>query len=107
MQELRDQINPGTDSIEEVTMRLQRGQISFHHCCTIHGSYENRTSRPRSAVVIHLQDGDNRYRPAVDARGRRLGHLNDLLCSTDSGGWPNYLDEYLFPTLWPPQQAAG
>jgi len=41
-----------------VAVELRRGQCVFHHPLTIHGSFENRSDRPRRAVVINLvRDG--------------------------------------------------
>ena len=37
---------------------LKKGECSFHHPLMVHGSYENRTDRPRRAVVINVvRDG--------------------------------------------------
>ena len=37
---------------------LKKGECSFHHPLVVHGSYENRTERPRRAVVINVvRDG--------------------------------------------------
>lgn len=41
-----------------VPVELKAGQCTFHHPLTIHGSYENRTERPRRAIVINaVKDG--------------------------------------------------
>jgi ectoine hydroxylase-related dioxygenase (phytanoyl-CoA dioxygenase family) len=37
-----------------VPIELKRGEASFHHPLMIHGSYENRTERPRRAVVLNV-----------------------------------------------------
>jgi ectoine hydroxylase-related dioxygenase (phytanoyl-CoA dioxygenase family) len=60
----------GMDSIREVltpdqlaqfqpkAIELKKGQCAFHHPLMIHGSFENRTDRPRRAVVINaFRDG--------------------------------------------------
>lgn len=36
-----------------VAIELRRGECSFHHPLLVHGSYENRTDRPRRAVVLN------------------------------------------------------
>ena len=37
---------------------LEAGEASFHHPMTVHGSYENRSDRPRRAVVLNfIRDG--------------------------------------------------
>ncbi|HEY2840762.1 MAG TPA: phytanoyl-CoA dioxygenase family protein [Pirellulales bacterium] len=60
----------GMDSIREVltpeqlaqfkprAIELKKGECAFHHPLMIHGSYENRTDRPRRAVVLNaFRDG--------------------------------------------------
>lgn len=37
-----------------VPVELKAGECVFHHPLAIHGSFENRTSRPRRAVVINV-----------------------------------------------------
>ncbi|MBI2827291.1 MAG: phytanoyl-CoA dioxygenase family protein [Planctomycetia bacterium] len=39
-------------------VELKKGQCAFHHPLMIHGSYENRTDRPRRAAVVNaFRDG--------------------------------------------------
>jgi Phytanoyl-CoA dioxygenase (PhyH) len=78
---------------------LRRGQVSFHHCRTVHGSGPNRGTVPRRAIAIHLQTGGNRHQPAVDAGGAAVEHPNDRLCRRVDGV-PDYTDPELFPVLW-------
>ncbi|MCE9607662.1 MAG: phytanoyl-CoA dioxygenase family protein [Planctomycetia bacterium] len=41
-----------------VAIELKKGECAFHHPLLIHGSQENRTDRPRRAVVINaIRDG--------------------------------------------------
>jgi ectoine hydroxylase-related dioxygenase (phytanoyl-CoA dioxygenase family) len=41
-----------------VPVELKKGEASFHHPLMVHGSYENRTERPRRAAVINVfRDG--------------------------------------------------
>jgi ectoine hydroxylase-related dioxygenase (phytanoyl-CoA dioxygenase family) len=43
---------------EPVAVELKRGEATFHHPLMVHGSYENRTERPRRAMVINaFRDG--------------------------------------------------
>jgi ectoine hydroxylase-related dioxygenase (phytanoyl-CoA dioxygenase family) len=37
-----------------MAIELKRGECAFHHPLMIHGSYENRTDRPRRACVINV-----------------------------------------------------
>lgn len=41
-----------------VAIELKKGQCTFHHGLTVHGSFANRTERPRRAVVLNcFRDG--------------------------------------------------
>ena len=43
---------------EPVAVELKAGECVFHHPLTIHGSFENRTERPRRAMVLNVvKDG--------------------------------------------------
>jgi ectoine hydroxylase-related dioxygenase (phytanoyl-CoA dioxygenase family) len=45
-------------AFKPVPIELQRGECSFHHPLMVHGSYANRTDRPRRATVINvMRDG--------------------------------------------------
>ncbi len=60
--------------IRKVPMVIPKGHVSFHHCRTYHGSGPNVSGRPRRAISLHLQDGDNAYReyPLSDGTRRRV-----------------------------------
>jgi ectoine hydroxylase-related dioxygenase (phytanoyl-CoA dioxygenase family) len=83
-----------------VTITLKRGQFSLHHCRTIHGSYPNRSDRPRIALAVHMQDGANRYQAAVRPDGRPVSLYNDCICARTADGVPDYSDPSVFPALW-------
>jgi hypothetical protein len=83
-----------------VMMNLRRGQISFHHCRAIHGSYPNRGESPRIALAVHLQDADNNYRPSIKPDGRPVILFNDMICLRTDSGMPDYSDDAVFPLLW-------
>jgi hypothetical protein len=91
---------PGA-AARRVPLALRRGQVSFHHCRTIHGSAPNRSGRERLALTVHFQDGANRYREAA-ADERATLHVNDVLCRRDAAGLPDYADPAICPVLWPP-----
>jgi phytanoyl-CoA hydroxylase len=48
----------------ETTLELEPGDVSFHHCLTVHGSAVNRSARPRKTLVIRLVDSTCRLVPA-------------------------------------------
>lgn len=46
------------EAFEPVAIELKAGEAAFHHPLLVHGSYENRTDKPRRAVVINaFRDG--------------------------------------------------
>ncbi len=46
------------EAFRPVPIELKRGQCSFHHPLMVHGSYENRSDRPRRATLINVfRDG--------------------------------------------------
>jgi hypothetical protein len=81
--------------------RMRRGQVSFHHCRTVHGSGPNTGDQPRRSIAIHLQPADNRWRRYPTATGEPARHGNDRLVRA-IGGTPDYTDPRICPTLWPP-----
>ncbi len=50
-----------TDSVEPVAWPVKRGEVSFHHSLTWHGSPVNQSIRPRRAIAIHYMTGQARY----------------------------------------------
>lgn len=84
-----------------VTATLCRGQVSFHHCGTLHGSGPNHSSESRRSIAIHLQPGDNRHVTAVNPDGTVAAYGNDRLVRTHPDGTPDYADPAVCPRLWP------
>ncbi|MGO9660844.1 MAG: phytanoyl-CoA dioxygenase family protein [Acidimicrobiales bacterium] len=78
-----------------VPIELRRGQVSFHHCKTLHGSGPNLGVSPRRSLVVHFQPWDNEY---VES-GRY--HPNDDLVVKTRSGLPDYSDPRICPTLFP------
>ena len=66
---------------KRVPVELKKGECSFHHGLTMHGSYENNSERPRRATVINafkdgtLCDHDEPLLDGADAvpRGEPMG----------------------------------
>lgn len=79
---------------------LKKGQVSFHHCLTYHGSGDNVSDRPRWALSLHIQDVANRYRKFPFANGTLATYNSDELCRKDAQGNPDYTDPVIFPPLW-------
>jgi hypothetical protein len=85
--------------VVKVPMNLKRGQISFHHCLTIHGSGPNRSPLPRRSIAVHLQDASNHWQEYRFADGRLAHHSNDDLCRRINGV-PDYTDPDICPALY-------
>lgn len=83
-----------------VPMTLKKGQVSFHHGWTVHASYPNTSAQPRLSYAVHLQDGDNRYRPYRTAEGRGIHIFDEMLCRKLPNGDPDFSDPDVFPTVW-------
>ena len=86
------------DPATTVLPTLRRGDVTFHHCGTVHGSGPNHTDRPRRSMAIHLQPDDNHWQagPGPDP----AYHRNDELVGTVDGH-PDYRDPRICPQLWP------
>lgn len=78
---------------------LKKGQISFHDGHLVHGSYSNKSNSPRLAILVSLQDGDNRYQTFWN-NGQQIHHFLDSLCRQQPDGLPDYSDPAIFPILW-------
>lgn len=89
MEAIRDVLTPEQlAEFKPVACELKAGEAVFHHPLTLHGSYENRSSRPRRAVVINmfldgtLSDADEPLLEGADAipRGEKMaGRFYPLL----------------------------
>lgn len=89
--------------LRKVSLNLAKGQVSFHHMATYHGSGGNHTDRPRRSISIHLQDQVNRYAAVRTRDGSLAAHPVDALCRQVEGA-PDYTDPDYFPVLWPSQR---
>jgi ectoine hydroxylase-related dioxygenase (phytanoyl-CoA dioxygenase family) len=83
-----------------VQMHIPKGHMSFHHCRTYHGSSANLSDRPRRAISLHLQDGENGYREFPLSNGGLAGYNHDVLVRRTADGRPDYSDPDYCPTLW-------
>jgi hypothetical protein len=85
---------------DPVPIELKRGQISFHHMLTLHGSGVNRTDKPRFAISVHLQDQANHYIAASDEAGIPLSYVHDDYVLRSADGLPDYADPDICPVVW-------
>jgi Phytanoyl-CoA dioxygenase (PhyH) len=86
--------------INRIPMVIPKGHMTFHHCRTYHGSGPNRSDRPRRAISLHLQDGDNAYREFPLSDGSLATYNHDALVRRAQDGTPDYADPEYCPTLW-------
>jgi Phytanoyl-CoA dioxygenase (PhyH) len=86
--------------VVKVPMIIPKGHMSFHHCRIYHGSPTNRSPRPRRAVSLHLQDGDNAYRRYTLSTGETLAYNHDVLVRRLADGRPDYSDPEFCPIVW-------
>jgi Phytanoyl-CoA dioxygenase (PhyH) len=86
--------------VRKVPMVIPKGHVSFHHCRTYHGSGPNHAGVPRRAISLHLQDGDNRWRPYRLEDGSLLAYNHDHLVRRNESGEPDYADPEYCPTIW-------
>jgi ectoine hydroxylase-related dioxygenase (phytanoyl-CoA dioxygenase family) len=71
-------------------LALQPGDISIHHCLTLHGSARNASERPRRTIILRMFDAD-----CVIDRAR-LPAGAEAYFPTDAGG---HLDPSAFPIV--------
>ena len=102
----RDELGKTKREIVEVPLNLDKGQVSFHHCWTLHASHPNRCSDYRLALAVHLQDGANTYQEAFTADGSLIHMFDEQLCRRLPDGRPDFADPAAFPVLWPASENA-
>ena len=100
LKDLTDKLEAQGKEVVKIPMTLKKGQVSFHNCWTIHGSYPNYSQFPRQALAVHLQDKKNRYRPYINPQGKEIHIFDEQLCRTLPNGNPDFSDPKVFPVLW-------
>jgi hypothetical protein len=98
--ELEENFRARGRDVRIVPMTLKKGQVSFHHGWTVHASFANTSGQPRLSYAVHLQDGDNHYRPFRNAQGREIHIFDEKLCRKLPNGDPDFSDPAVFPTVW-------
>ncbi|MEU6077688.1 phytanoyl-CoA dioxygenase family protein [Micromonospora sp. NPDC047074] len=86
--------------IRKVPVVIPKGHVSFHHCRTYHGSGANVSDRPRQAISLHLQDGDNAWREYRLSDGSLAAYNHDVLVRRTHDGRPDYADPEYCPVIW-------
>ncbi|BAZ44207.1 phytanoyl-CoA dioxygenase [Chondrocystis sp. NIES-4102] len=98
-QEIEQKYQQQGQTLRKVPITLKKGQISFHSSSIVHGSYENRSNIMRRAVVMNVQDGENRHQPYWN-NGKQIHHFLDNFCRKQANGLPDYSDPAIFPVIW-------
>ena len=83
----------------KIPIVLKKGQISFHSSSLVHGSFQNRSNIMRRAVVLNIQDAENRHQEFWN-NGKQINHYLDSLCRKQANGLPDYTDPNVFPVIW-------
>ena len=76
-----------------VAVELKKGECTFHHPLMIHGSFENRTERPRRATVV------NAFRDGVQSNSDQ-----ELLTGVPPVPQGNKMEGQFFPLLFEPRK---
>ncbi len=83
------------EAFHPIPIELKRGQCCFHHPLMVHGSYENRSDRPRRATLVNVfRDG---VRSASD---------QELLVGVPPIPMGAKMEGQFFPLLFDPAAAA-
>lgn len=103
---LAERISAFGYAVQPMVIPLRRGQLTFHHCRTIHGSGPNRSDVARRSLSVHLQPDDNRYRPVYGPDGIAVHHVNDYICRQRERA-PDYQDPNVCAVLHQPEISAA
>ncbi len=95
---LEKQFATGGAPVVKAPAIMRRGQVSFHHCKTIHGSPPNTTDAPRRSIALHLQPASNTYVERHHDNGTLYAHPNDELTRA-ADGRPHYDDPVYCPVV--------
>lgn len=81
LHEQRQLIQASIGEVAAQCLTMQAGQVSLHHCLTLHASGPNLSEKPRRALTVHMMAGETVYRSqtACDA------HPNVFLLGASSG----------------------
>ena len=67
-----------------IPLEVRAGDVTIHHCLTLHGSDDNRSSRPRKTIVTHLFSGECRL-VARSTAARQCAVVCDRRSGTPDG----------------------
>jgi phytanoyl-CoA hydroxylase len=64
---------------------VKKGEVSFHHSMTWHGSHKNNSDRPRRAIALHFMTGDARFVASGQHPMKKFIALQDDALMRDAG----------------------
>ncbi|WP_040833975.1 phytanoyl-CoA dioxygenase family protein [Nocardia brevicatena] len=97
---LQDRLERTGMPLRTVPMLLRKGEVSFHHCLTLHSSGPNLSGHARVGATVDMQDRVNRYQSVYDQAGELLTTANDRMCRKLPNGDFDYSDPTICPVLW-------
>ncbi len=101
---LQKRFDTGGAEVKKVPMNMEKGQVSFHHCLTIHGSGPNFDPSPRRSIAVHMQDRENQYRdfylPNGNEGERTLATHQGVIMPKEDTGIIDFSNPDYFPTLY-------
>jgi ectoine hydroxylase-related dioxygenase (phytanoyl-CoA dioxygenase family) len=100
LEDFAEKLRQAGKQVVKIAMTLNKGQVSFHHRWTIHGSYPNHSNDFRLAMGVHLQDAANHYQPFWNKQGKQIQIFDEVLCRKLPNGDPDFSDPAVFPVLW-------
>jgi ectoine hydroxylase-related dioxygenase (phytanoyl-CoA dioxygenase family) len=84
----KDFTPPKDAEINKVELRpwpVKKGEVSFHHSMTWHGSHKNDSDRPRRAIAIHVMTGKAVYVASGQHPMKKFVKVNDGESMRDAG----------------------
>jgi ectoine hydroxylase-related dioxygenase (phytanoyl-CoA dioxygenase family) len=75
----------GIDKVNIIPWPVRKGEVSFHHSMTWHGSHVNKSDRPRRAIALHFMTGDARFVKSGQHPMKKFINLEDNASMRDAG----------------------
>ena len=72
---------------------LREGEVSFHHCLTLHGSGPNLSDTARLCLIAHMMPGNTSYRKHAQY------HPNMVFLGPDARSGQPFAGPY-WPLMW-------
>ncbi len=76
---------PERDDVKPIPWPVKKGEVSFHHSMTFHGSHANTSDRARRAIALHFMTGDARFVKSGEHPMKKFIALEDDAPMRDAG----------------------